>query len=285
MSTFKEIKENIKWFCRVFSEMFKYNGVDTNLHLTEYDTNNRIMTFNIRRDVLGDGANNWQYRKESIIKMIEKYSPDIICMQEVMPHQAKYLAHKLGSEYYNAGLECGLGTNLVTSKLVFGEGLLIFYRKTKFSFVEKTKIKLYDGRPLNFRRAFIVTLFDNRNNREITVINTHLCHMSAEARKKSFTKILSVWNEMQNADDVCICGDFNCQLNETASGIDTFSQNFFYNKPTDKGTINHYSDNGNGKTIDFIFTNKPHIHSEVIRDKFDNKFLSDHWPVLSIIEC
>lgn len=278
-------KEKIKWFCRVFSEMFKYNGVDTNLHLAEYDTNNRIMTFNIRRDVLKDGANNWQYRKESIIKMIEKYSPDIVCMQEVMPHQAKYLAHKLGSEYYNVGLECGLGTNLVTSKLVFGEGLLVFYRKAKFSFLEKSKIKLYDGRTFNFRRALVVTLFDTCNNREITVINTHFCYLSAEARKKSFTKILTTWHKMQNSDTVYICGDFNCQLNETASGIDKFSQYFFYNTPTDKGTINHYSDKGNGKTIDFIFSNKPYIHSEVIRDKFDNVFLSDHWPVLSTIEC
>lgn len=285
MATFKEIKENIKWFCRVFSEMFKYNNVDTNLHLTEYDTNNRIMTFNIRRDVLKDRANNWQYRKESIVKMIEKYSPDIICMQEVMPHQAKYLAHKLGAEYYNVGLENGLGTNLVTSKLVFGEGLLVFYRKTKFSFVEKTKIKLYDGRIVNFRRALIVTLFDNCNKQNITIINTHFCHISPEARKKSFTKILSRWNKIQNSDVVYICGDFNCQLNELESGIDIFSQNFFYNKPTDKGTINFYSDKGSGKTIDFIFTNKPYIHSEVIRDKFDKVFLSDHWPVLGITEC
>lgn len=284
MATFKE---NIKWFCRVFLEMFKYNGVDTNLNLTEYDAyaNNRIMTFNIRRDILRDGANNWQYRKEYIIKMIEKYSPDIVCMQEVMPHQAKYLAHKLGSEYHNAGLECGLGTDLVKSKLVFGEGLLIFYKKTKFSFVEKAKIKLYDGRLLNFRRAFAVTLFDNCNNHEITVINTHFCHLSAEARKKSFTKLLSIWNKTQNSDTVYICGDFNCELTERASGIDVFSQYFFYNKPTDKGTFNSYSDNSGGKTIDFIFTNKPYIHSEVIRDKFDNKFLSDHWPVLSTIEC
>ncbi|HDZ24605.1 MAG TPA: endonuclease, partial [Desulfobacteraceae bacterium] len=42
----------------------------------------RIMTFNIRFENDRDGQNGWVHRKDLVIKVIERYKPDIIGTQE-----------------------------------------------------------------------------------------------------------------------------------------------------------------------------------------------------------
>ena len=48
----------------------------------------KLVTFNIRLDWNRDGANNFCYRKDMILKKIGDEKPDIICFQEVLPHVA-----------------------------------------------------------------------------------------------------------------------------------------------------------------------------------------------------
>lgn len=40
------------------------------------------MSFNIRFDNDMDGVNSWSNRKQSVINLINRYKPGIICMQE-----------------------------------------------------------------------------------------------------------------------------------------------------------------------------------------------------------
>ena len=43
----------------------------------------KIMTFNLRSDSVLDGKNRWRHRKEIVCDILEKYSCDIIGLQEV----------------------------------------------------------------------------------------------------------------------------------------------------------------------------------------------------------
>ena len=62
-----------------------------------------IISFNIRLDYPGDKLNNWQYRKEHIIRMIQIEHPSVLCTQELLNNQRLYLAESL-PEYEHIGV-------------------------------------------------------------------------------------------------------------------------------------------------------------------------------------
>lgn len=269
---------NINWFIDITSQHFN-NQIDNNIDI-KFKSGLKVMSFNIRRDNLNDGNNNWKYRKEAIVKMIADVAPDIICMQEVMPHMAKYLNKKL-SKYYDAiGLECFTGRELTKSWCIFGEGLLTLYRKDRFLIKNSDKIRLYDGRFINVRRAHRICLYDWKDRQSIDVYNTHLCHKSKDAREDSLNKLHKIW-AMSYTNNQFICGDFNCQLKDEISWIDRYADIFTHNLPDAEGTINYFS-GPSGKTIDFIFSSAGIKETSIIRKEYGGcKFLSDHWPVVN----
>lgn len=272
-------KNTINWFFKITKDNFGHKP-NKNITINDFKDGLNVMTFNIRRDVFKDGVNNWTNRRESIVKMICDVTPDIICMQEVMPHMAKYLKSQLCEFYDCRGLECFTGGELTKSWCIIGEGLLTLYRKDRFQLKDTKKIKLFDGRFVNVRRAFSVQLYDNFDGTHIDVINTHFCHLSDDARNKSFKKIFEYWANT-SSDNYFICGDFNCELHQTQSGIELFSNTFTHNKADEDGSINFFSGRS-GLTIDFIFSNLEYKESNVIRDSYNGTiFLSDHWPILN----
>lgn len=271
------MKETLKWLWRITKENFG-NKADDSIRI-EFDKTNdlKVMTFNIRRDNPKDGENNWQYRRDAIVTMIADVKPDIICMQEVMPHMAKFLKSKLSKYYDCTGLECFTNGELTKSLCIVGEGLLTMYRKDRFRLCGKEVIKLFDGRKINLRRAYVTYLRDDFSERFRAVVNTHFCHKSEEAREKSFNKLWWDWNKEKGFFyRTFICGDFNC----TGCKPHIWSA-FFKNPQSELGTINFFS-GASKKTIDFILSNVPFSESNVIREEYGGvKFLSDHWPVMN----
>ena len=47
----------------------------------------KILTLNIRYDKPDLGNNDWKFRRYAIVKLIQKYNPDIIATQEGKAHQ------------------------------------------------------------------------------------------------------------------------------------------------------------------------------------------------------
>ena len=277
------METTIQWLWRITKSHFN-NKINDDINISYFNNNLRIMTFNIRRDVPKDDKNNWQYRKEAIVEMIADVAPDIICMQEVMPHMAKYLKSQLSEHYDCKGLECFTGRELTKSFCILGEGLLTFYRKNRFDFIKKRKIKLFDGRKINLRRAFCIEIYDNFTYNKCNIVNTHFCHLNNSCKAKSFDKLrylyVTKWNK--NFNNTYICGDFNSEVYKNETGIGLFIRNFSYNKPDEHGTINFFSGN-TGRTIDFIFGDRTVKESKIIRNSYGaTKFLSDHYPVLNI---
>lgn len=274
------VKDNLNWFIQIIKDNIS-SKIETQNFLSSRTGGLNVMSFNIRRDSVKDGDNNWQFRKKSIVEMILAESPDIICFQEVMPHMAKYLVKNLSSYYGNSGVECFTGGELSKSWFIFGEGLLILFKKSRFSFVDKEVIKLFDGRTINVRRALTVNLFDKITNTNYTVVNTHFCHQSDEARYNSFDLLEDLFCSLKHP--LFICGDFNCQIGDTDSGIDIFCRYFHHNEIDELGTFNRFN-TPSGKTIDFIFSNHKPIRTEILRNGGNIKFLSDHYPVITIYD-
>ena len=189
---------------------------------------------------------------------------------------AKFLKAKLSKYYDCCGVECFTNGEITKSWCVLGEGLLTFYRKDRFKLCKKEVIKLFDGRKINLRRAFVTYLKDVYTHRYMDVINTHFCHKSEEARTLSFCELRDWYNDNGHIYETFFCGDFNCTL-----GTPYFETFFYRNSASELGSINFFS-GASKKTIDFIFSNSPINESEVIRKEYDGvQFLSDHWPVMN----
>lgn len=267
----------IKWFFRVLWENLIYRKKYHQCNLTVDKDKLTVMTFNIRRDVIDDGEYNWQYRRDSIIQMINEYNPDIICMQEVMPHMAKYLIQELSACYDHNSIDCSTNMKLTTSFLINGEGMLTLFKKDRFKLIKSHYMVLYDKRPINTRRALISALKCEIG--DITIINTHFCYLDSNCRKQSFEKI-SNWINDNHITNVFIAGDFNTELHCVNDGIDIFTKQFSCNERDAIGSLNSFG-KISGCTIDYIFSDKQIINSEVIRKEYDIKYLSDHYPIIN----
>ena len=87
-----------------------------------YGQSLKVMTYNIRLDVSSDGANAWPLRKDFLASQIQFYEPDILGVQEAMPHQVTDLEQLL-SQFSHVGMgREGIGK---------GESSTIFYKTEK----------------------------------------------------------------------------------------------------------------------------------------------------------
>lgn len=274
----------MKYFWRLIKENFRYNNkIDNNIIIEFKDSKKfKIMTFNIRRDSNKDGLNNWVYRRDAIIKMIIDNEPDVICFQEVMPTASKYLSFKLSKYYDNYGIEIFTNKNITKSNFIFGEGLLIMWRRDLFKCIDKKIIKLYDGRKINLRRLLDIKLKNNITGKVINVMNTNLCHKSKNARDKSLEFMYKYVNKLNNY--FYLCGDFNTSKTLENSKISLFINKYSYNyrKTQDETTINLFGKKIYNHIIDYIFSNNELVMYKTITDSYGVKYLSDHYPVINI---
>lgn len=83
-----------------------------------------VMSYNIRLDVVSDGENRWDARKEKVTGLMKFYEPDFIGTQEVMHHQLLFIKQEL-SNYQHIGV----GRDDAKEK---GEYSAIFFDTRKF---------------------------------------------------------------------------------------------------------------------------------------------------------
>ena len=142
----------------------------------------KIVTFNLRCDPEVDGVNAFAHRKGAILDRIEAEKPDILGFQECRPHMQAFLtAHLL--DYGLFGRDRG-GE--------WTESNPIAFRKDKFAltgmetqwlsptpFVPGSRYEIQSDCPRIFTHMILQPLSGGSS---IHVINTHLDHVSEEAR-------------------------------------------------------------------------------------------------------
>lgn len=118
--------------------------------------------------------------------------------------------------------------------------------------------------------------------RRIRVYNTHLDHVSREARQNGAELILDrVFDARLRAPDpVIVMGDFNEEPSGTA--IARFRNKLVWASREERGTTFHdFTGRLEGRPIDYIFCTEELQPEElmIFRDKVFDKWPSDHYPV------
>ena len=86
----------------------------------------KIVTFNIRCALSGDGINSFYHRAGSVLEKIDREKPDVIGFQEVRPEIFDFLRKYL-TDYMLVG--CGRGADYE------GEHNPVAFRKDKFELI------------------------------------------------------------------------------------------------------------------------------------------------------
>jgi endonuclease/exonuclease/phosphatase family metal-dependent hydrolase len=70
----------------------------------------RVMTFNARVHVPEDGKDTWPERAEGVVRLVRYHAPDVVCFQELAPHQYDFVRERLDAyDWIGAGRRDGAG--------------------------------------------------------------------------------------------------------------------------------------------------------------------------------
>jgi endonuclease/exonuclease/phosphatase family metal-dependent hydrolase len=249
----------------------------------------KAMTYNIRLDVASDGINAWPLRKDFFASQIQFYEPDILGVQEAMPHQVEDLEQLL-PQYKQVGMgREGVGK---------GESSNIFYKKEMFKVLQTSTFWLSEtpelismGWDAACHRVCTYALFQEvKTNQLFWVFNTHLDHIGNQARTKGLELILSKIKQLNTKNQaVILMGDFNSEPHEerivALKKMMNDTRDISMNKPFGpSGTFNNFEHNtAVTALIDYIFiAKKSNLKVKkyaILSDSKDLKYPSDHLPV------
>lgn len=254
----------------------------------------RIMTFNIRFDNPEDGINSWENRSNFVVKTLEKESPDILGLQEVLEHQLVYLIEEL-KEYSYVGVGRDDGKT-------GGEYSPVLYKKERFQVLEWGTFWLSstpeDTGSVGWDAALPrictwVRFNDLRDNRQFFCLNTHFDHMGQNARMESARLILNFIYKNTSDLPVIVTGDFNSGPSQEPYLILTNPGNglqdvcLLANNPPacSESSFNGFGNSDEKERIDLILLKGSWtvLSVQMLKEKKGEMFISDHWPVFAEI--
>jgi endonuclease/exonuclease/phosphatase family metal-dependent hydrolase len=258
-----------------------------------------ILTFNILfenpLELMTNKSTDWKNRKHHVATLLKKLNTDIICLQECVITQLKFLKKELEKyKYYGA-----LSNNLPWH---WSDINIIFYKSDRFSLLN-SGTNWYSGTPGvpgskgygNFiPRVFSwIILEDNELRLKVLVINTHLDVLNPESRILSVQQMADCLKDFKYEYDLLIlAGDFNTVKSEK-NIVDIFANNGI--RLTDtiiwgtkgekaKGTFNGFHGDL-GRRIDYVlYSDRKEVVESGVYKVIDEKskrdeFISDHFPV------
>lgn len=255
-----------------------------------------IMTLNICSWSF-DGK-DLETRADGIAKTIRENNIDSLGVQEATPYWMNELVNRLGDEYAYFGVGGNSGKDYKDSSDAEDEFTAIFYLKSKFKVVDKgyfwlseTPDEISYGWGSAYRRICNWVILENKYTKtEFVHINTHFDNASTEARRNSIGLILEKVKEFENLPVV-----FSADLNfiEKSLGYrditaDVLKDTKVLAKNTmDTATFHNADPNAfKGIVLDYILINDGFkaLKYEVIKKKYNNRYISDHHAVVTKIE-
>ena len=183
------------------------------------------------------GKKNWFYRADHILSDIEKEAPGIIGFQEATRWQYNFLVESL-PDY----------DSVITYRddAFNSEGCPIFYHTLRYTLVEKGSFWLSetpetmsrDWGAACYRITSYVILTDNFSGKDFVVFNTHLDHVSDEARIKGMEVILQKIAQFGGLPAV-ITGDLNAE--EDSATIAAATEHFLDARYAAPDTVDTYT--------------------------------------------
>jgi len=246
----------------------------------------QVMSFNIRFGTADDGEDKWEFRKPRTLSALKSRKPDIIGLQEALDFQIEEVCAALpGYRSVGVGRDDGRSKGEF-SAIVYDGARLRVKRADTFWLSETPSIPNSKHWGNGITRICSWAYFEDlQTGRHFYVFNTHLDHQSQPSREKGMELILRRIKERGTDDPVLITGDLNVGesnpviLKITESG---FADTFRKLHPDEKsvGTFTGFGEAGADK-IDYVFADSVWKveRAEIIRDKVDGRWLSDHFPV------
>ena len=248
-----------------------------------------VMSYNIRCHAPDDlGHKNWFYRANLVVETIEKAQPSIIGFQEVNSWQYDYLCETMP-----------MYDSIITYRdniPVYSEGCPVFYRTDLYSLVDKGSFWLSetpdvmskDWGAACYRICSYVILMENATEKEFVVFNTHLDHVSDEARINGINVVLDKIKDFGSIPAI-LMGDLNAE--EDSETYISATSNFDDVKYQTENTMTSCTYQNWGAAldrncIDYIMISKDHfnVHSyRVITDTYNGDYTSDHFPIISTV--
>lgn len=249
-----------------------------------------VMTYNIRYDNPGDGANNWDNRKKDVVKLIRKYTPVIFSIQEGLQNQVTYIDSCFKNYTY-----IGVGR---TDGYQKGEYSAIFYDTTLYSVLDhstfwlsKTSDTVSIGWDAVLERICTYGLFmQKETGKQFWVFNTHFDHIGESARKHSAKLIINKIIDLNNQDlPLVLTGDLNAEPGSRAIKIlEKYLQRAdLISEAKPQGPSATFTGFESGtlpeKHIDYIFVSNFLVlnYAHITDKRKDDLFISDHLPVLA----
>ena len=258
----------------------------------------RVMTYNIRFDNPADGVHAWPNRKELVASVIRFHKADIIGVQEALEHQIQDLMELLpGYDWVGVGRnEDGGGefsAILYRSSVVAVKAAQTFWLSES---PDEPGSKSWDSSlPRIATWAHFVTSSDGR---ELFVLNTHFDHRGEQARLESARLLKEQVSKLANGLPVIVMGDLNATseqpplvlLSDTPlSDGRSLRDGFVHSIVPHHGpasTWTGFTKIEADRRIDYIFASEDlpiHYHA-ILTDKLEDRYPSDHLPVLVEVE-
>ena len=248
-----------------------------------------VMSYNLRCITpLDFGKKNWFYRADYILQDIEKEAPGIMGFQEATRWQYQFLVESLPD--YDSVIT--YRDNAFNS-----EGCPIFYHTGRYTLVDKGSFWLSetpetmskDWGSACYRIASYVILTDNASGKDFVVFNTHLDHVSDEARIKGMDVVLDKIAQFGGLPAV-LMGDLNAE--EGSATIDAALEHFLDASYAAEETMDSYTYQNWGNfpeacRIDYFMISKTGIRPlryAVLNQPHGDVWSSDHSPIVLTLE-
>lgn len=227
----------------------------------------RIMSCNLRcANVMDTGKKSWFYRADLIVKNTETEAPTIIGFQEATKWQYNYMCRTL--QGYDSVIT-------FRDESTFSEGCPVFYRTDLYDLIDKGSFWLSetpekmskDWDSACYRICSYVILKEKQTGLEFVVFNTHLDHVSEEARIKGIGVVLDKIAQFGSLPAM-IMGDFNVE--EDTETYRSATENFLDVKYQTKDPIKSCTYQNWGKRldddcIDYIMISKTRLQGQQLQ--------------------
>ena len=245
-----------------------------------------IMSTNVRCYAPDDLVEkSWFYRAHLIVEDVNTVKPDIVGFQEVTFMHYYYLVNAMPD--YASEIS-------YRDDFILSEGCPIFYRTDKYEKIDSGMFWLSETPEVmskgwgaaHYRIASYVILRDKSTGKDFVVFNTHLDHVSLEARIEGIKVVLSKISEFGDIPGF-LMGDFNADPDSETieSTYDAFDDAHNIATVADDAPTFHKwgtKADGNDKRIDYIMISKGDAtvsEYRIVNNKHGDAYSSDHYSV------
>ena len=248
----------------------------------------KVISFNIRYNGWGDidGENRWANRRDAVVRMIREEQPAAMGLQEALIDQLQYLDSCL-PQYRRVGVGRDDGREAGEFMAIYYDTawLELLFDTTRWLSLTPEVPSKYEGAGC-FRTVTVVRFRDRQSGKEFAYLNTHLDHVSNDARVRGAQVIGDIVANHLGELPAIVGGDMN-----TESDSSEYSPFAFFQRAglqdartlTDSTshaiTYNAFGQN-EGAVIDhFLVRDIKVLRFRTLDGDYGVPYISDHYPI------